>query len=180
MMKTLLIAALVMILSETASGSDSWKNLALDIGQSTSTTALGRTSFDIYRLGLQRDFNRVLLEGDRVQFSGYFELSMNYWDARDSDIYALAFSPVFVLYWGEEDGSFRPYLEGGIGGALLSDTEIAGRDLATSLQFEIRFGAGIRSDRLDFHIRYMHYSNGSVKQPNHGVDAVVLGLVISF
>ena len=105
---------------------------------------------------------------------------MNYWDARDTEIYALAFSPVFVLFWNQGEGAFRPYLEAGVGGALLSDTKIAGRDLSTHFQFENRFGAGIRSDRLDFHIRYMHYSNGSIKQPNHGVDAFVLGLVKSF
>jgi len=179
-MRTLLIAALVIFVSEQASGSDNWKNLSVDVGQSTSSAAKGRTKFDIYRLGLQRDFDRILLVGEHVALSGYFEASVNYWDARDTEIYALAFSPVFVLYWGEEEGSFRPYLEVGIGAALLSDTTLAGRDLSTTFQFENRFGAGIRLDRLDFHIRYMHYSNGSVKQPNHGVDAFVLGLVISF
>lgn len=55
-----------------------------------------------------------------------------------------------------------------------------GRDLSTAFQFEFRFGAGLRSDRLDFHLRWMHYSNGSIEQPNHGVDALVAGIAVGF
>jgi lipid A 3-O-deacylase len=179
-MRVLLIAALLTLISEQVSASNNWRNLAVDFGQSTSNSSIGRTSFNLYRLGLQREFSAALLTGEHVSLDGYFEASLNYWDAGETDIYAVAVSPVFALYFGERDGSFRPYVEAGLGGALLSDTEIAGRDLSTTFQFEIRFGVGMRSDRLDFHVRYMHYSNGSIKQPNHGVDAFLVGLAVGF
>lgn len=179
-MRIVLIAAVFILISEPVAGSDDWKNLAVDIGQSTSDTSRGRPSFDLYRLGLRKEFSEPLLSGERTSLSGYFEVSFNYWDASDSEIYALAFSPVLAVYFNEGKGSYRPYIEAGLGAALLSDTAIAGRDLSTKFQFEIRLGGGIRSERLDFHVRYMHYSNGSIKQPNHGVDAFLVGVSIEF
>lgn len=179
-MKARLIAAMLTLFPAPVPGSDEWRTLAVDFGQSTSSSSLGRSSFDLYRLGLQREFGDPLLVGERLSLEGYFEASFNYWDARDTDVYALAFSPVLFLYFNRPTGSFRPYVEAGLGAALISDTEIAGRDLSTTFQFEIRFGGGLRSERLDFHVRYMHYSNGSIKQPNHGIDAFLAGVAVSF
>ena len=42
--------------------------------------------------------------------------------------------------------------------------------MTTAFQFEDRVGAGIRTEKLDFSFRYMHYSNGSMAQPNDGID----------
>ena len=176
----ILIAILAALLSAPAAASENWRNLAVDYGQSTSNSELGRKSFDLYRVGLQREFSKPLWVVERMSLGGYFEASVNYWDARGEEIYALAFSPVLALYLGHGNESFRPYAEAGLGGALLSDREIAGRDLSTTFQFEVRFGIGLRSERFDVHARYMHYSNGSIEQPNHGVDAFLIGVVVGF
>jgi lipid A 3-O-deacylase len=125
---------------------------------------------DIYRLGLKKDFSRQFLTNKTGWLSGYFEGSLNYWHHTDDDIYALALSPVFVYYFGTEANSVIPYIEGGIGVAVISDTEIGGVDMTTAFQFEDRIGAGIRIEKLDFNFRYMHYSNGSMSQPNDGID----------
>jgi len=125
---------------------------------------------DIYRLSLKKNFGRTFLVNPSGWLSGYFEGSINYWHHTDDDIYALALSPVFVYYFGSDTDSAVPYIEGGIGVAIISDTEIGGVDMTTTFQFEDRIGAGIRTDKLDFNFRYMHYSNGSMSQPNDGID----------
>jgi lipid A 3-O-deacylase len=125
---------------------------------------------DIYRLGLKKDFGRQFLVNKTGWLSGYFEGSLNYWHHTDDDIYAAALSPVFVYYFGNETNSVIPYIEAGIGVAVISETKIAGVDMTTAFQFEDRVGAGFRTEKLDFNFRYMHYSNGSMSQPNDGVD----------
>jgi lipid A 3-O-deacylase len=125
---------------------------------------------DIYRLGLKKNFGRNFLTNRTGWFSGYFEGSLNYWHHTDDDIYALALSPVFVYYFGTGTNTVIPYIEAGIGVGVISDTEIGGVDMTTAFQFEDRVGAGIRTEKLDFSFRYMHYSNGSMAQPNDGID----------
>lgn len=79
-------------------GSDDWRTLAVDFGQSTSNSSIGRTSFDLYLLGLQREFGEPLLAGKRLSLEGYYEGSFNYWNAQVTDVYALAFGPVLAHY----------------------------------------------------------------------------------
>jgi lipid A 3-O-deacylase len=105
---------------------------------------------------------------------------MNYWDASGDEVFAVALSPVFVLSFGGDDSGYHPYIEGGIGAALLSDHAIAGRQLSTTFQFEDRIGFGVRSDRFDFHYRYMHYSNGGIEKPNNGIDAHLIGMAFKY
>jgi lipid A 3-O-deacylase len=128
---------------------------------------------DIYRLGLKKNFSRKFLMNKTGWLSGYFEGSLNYWHHNDEDIYAVALSPVFVYFFGNDIKSFIPYIEAGIGGALLSETTISNVEMSTAFQFEDRIGAGIRTEKLDFNFRYMHYSNGSISQPNEGVDILI-------
>ena len=128
---------------------------------------------DIYRLGLKKDFGRQFLTNRTGWLSGYFEGSLNYWHHTDDDIYALALSPVFAYYFGSKTNSVIPYIEAGIGVVVISDTEIGGVDMTTAFQFEDRIGAGIRTEKLDVNFRYMHYSNGSMSQPNDGIDILI-------
>lgn len=154
--------------------------VGLDLGRSTSDLRIGRTEFDVYRATLRKDFRSDFWSGDRWRFSGYWEASINFWDTDEENVYAAAISPVFALYFRTGKGRFEPYVELGIGAALISDHSFAGRELSTSFQFEDRIGVGIRGERFDFHYRYMHYSNGGIELPNNGFDANVLGATYRF
>jgi len=164
--KWLLIIPVVLLLlsAEHARAEGFIDEISLGIGEEKND------DIDIYRLGLKKDFGRQFLVSPRGWLSGYFEGSLNYWHHTDDDIYALALSPVFVYYFGAETNSVVPYIEGGIGVCVISETEIGGVDMTTAFQFEDRIGAGIRTGKLDFNFRYMHYSNGSMSQPNDGID----------
>ncbi|MEN8214262.1 MAG: acyloxyacyl hydrolase [Pseudomonadota bacterium] len=168
LMMILMIAQSVFVQAQAEEGLYS---LAVDVGES-------KDDIGIYRLGVRRDFSHWL-ENSRVPLSGYFEASLNYWNGSENDIYAFAFSPVLALHLCR-DCNYTPYIEAGIGVALLSETDIDGRDMSSTFQFEDRVGVGIRSGDLDFHVRYMHYSNAGLSQPNNGIDIFVGGMAYRF
>ncbi len=150
--------------------------VAIDIGE-------GNSGIRIIRLGWQRDFSHWL-KNRWVPLSGYFETSLNYWRGADrwhsnNDVFAIAFSPVFALHLCR-DSNYTPYIEAGIGAALLSDTVIDDRDMSSTFQFEDRIGVGIKRGDFDVHIRYMHYSNAGFSWPNDGIDIFLAGLAYRF
>ena len=179
-MRRIILAVLVMLVCGTAYAADPDRSIVIDIGKSYTNSFRNHTEFDVYRLGVKQDFSRIFWTGERSRLSGYWEASVNYWDASGDEVFAVALSPVFVLSFGEDDGGYHPYIEGGIGAALLSDHSIAGRELSTTFQFEDRIGFGVRSDRFDFNYRYMHYSNGGIEKPNNGIDAHVIGMAFRY
>lgn len=164
--------------SPSAFSQDSAKYLVFDIGQSSSNFSRGHSEFDVYRIGVQKEFKRTFWQGDSASLSGYWEGSLNYWSADGGNEYAVALSPVFTLSFGE--GEYRPFIEAGVGLAIMSDDVIAGRRMGSSWQFEDRIGFGVKSDQLGFHYRYMHYSNGDIEKPNQGIDAHVIGMTYRF
>ena len=137
--------------------------VTLGIGES-------KDNIGIYRLGARKNFDKTFFDSDYGRLSGYYEASLNYWGKSGDQIYGIALSPVFVYYFGNKSNPIHPYIEGGIGGAYLSNTEIQNRDISSHLQFEDRVGAGIRTESLDFNFRYLHYSNAGIVKPNDGID----------
>lgn len=174
------VLALAFLISPCAFAQDNDRTFVFDLGRSPSNSSRGHSEFDLYRVGRQWEFKRVLWQGESSNLSGYFEGSLNYWSADRDDIFALAFSPVFVLSFADKGAGYHPFIEAGIGLAILSDDRIGGRNLGSSWQFEDRIGFGIRSERLGFHYRYMHYSNGDISKPNQGIDAHVIGMTYRF
>jgi len=141
--------------------------------------AYGRThdDIDVYRFALRKDSGYQWLSNLTGWLSVYYEASANLWILRDDQVFAFALSPVFVYYFGRPGNLVRPYLEGGIGAAGLSKTDIGdSREFSTEFQFEDRLGAGFRIKDWDLCFRYMHYSNASIVQPNDGIDILMLAL----
>ncbi len=116
-----------------------------------------------------------------------WETSMGYWDGQphayrggNDHLFVLTTGPLFR--WQHEPQSTKKpstYLELGIGASWLSDTNIAGRKLSTHFQFEDKVGIGLRfgeQQQYDIGIRAIHYSNGSIKRPNNGVNMLLLSV----
>jgi lipid A 3-O-deacylase len=142
-----------------------------------------RGSIDIYHVGFQRQFRSTWLESKTSYLSGYHEVSLNTWRHGRESIRGAAYSPVFTYVFAGLPKSASSYIEGGIGIGLLSERVIAGRDLSTYFQFEDRIGVGLRIGRRHIHdlnVRYMHYSNASIKQPNDGIDMLMVSYSCSF
>lgn len=64
-----------------------------------------------------------------------------------------------------------PYLEVGLGGALLSQTQLGPRSLSTRFQFTEWVGVGLDfGKRFSIGWRFAHFSNAGIKKPNDGID----------
>lgn len=141
--------------------------MALDVGKSNDGT-------DFLRAGWLRPFERTFYNDGAVYVSGYHEVSVNHWSGYGDSTLGVAYSPVFTARFCNRC-SYMPYVEAGVGVALISSTKINGRDMSSLFQFEDRIGFGVRSSVLDVHFRYMHYSNADMVGPNDGIDIFVLG-----
>ncbi len=166
-----IIATILCLLSFSISAEEKNYSISADIGRANG-------NIDGYRLGLQTEFTSWL-HGHDIPLSGYIEGSLNYWNGSGDESYAIAVAPVFVLPLCN-NCNYTPYVEAGIGIAFISEKKIDDRDLSSSFQFENRVGVGIKTKEIDFHVRYMHYSNGSTSQPNDGLDLFLAGMAFKF
>jgi lipid A 3-O-deacylase len=155
--------------AETGTGAPFISALSLGYGWAHNDT-------DIYRAAVRHDPGYSWLSNPTGWMSLYYEASMNLWKSGGDEIYAAAFSPVFIYYFGKPENKVRPYVEAGIGAAGISKTEMGNRQFSTGYQFEDRVGAGVQIKNLDLCCRYMHYSNASIKEPNDGIDIVMVAL----
>jgi lipid A 3-O-deacylase len=138
-----------------------------------------RGSIDIYHVGFRKQFESHWLESRKGYLSGYHEISLNYWTHGSESVKQIAYSPVFTYVFAGLTDFMPLYLESGIGVSCISDKIISGRDLSTYFQFEDRIGVGLRIGRrhiFDLNIKYVHYSNVGIKQPNDGID----GFMVSY
>jgi len=138
-----------------------------------------KDNIDIYRLTFRRDFKSRWLEGEMEYLSGYWEGSLNYWNGRGDENFGIALSPVFAYYFNASE-TVKPYLEGGIGLSVWTETKMGHRDLSSNFLFEDRVGAGIRINNWDLSLRYMHYSNAGIKEPNDGIDIFIGSISYKF
>lgn len=118
---------------------------------------------------------------------GYWDLNVAQWrgsrykntPGRSQDITSIGIIPVFRLQHGGMQGF---YLEGGIGGHLLSELyDNNEHQLSTSFQFSEHLGVGyVFANKLDLGIKFQHFSNGSIKKPNDGVNLALVRLSFPF
>ena len=154
------------------------KSLNEYIESVTSSIGQSKDNIDIYRIGLRKDFDSKWVESKIGYLSGYYELSANCWSWEDESNFGIALSPVFTYY--ANLGDFKPYIEAGIGFSYWSETHIKTRNIGSHFHFEDRVGVGIRYKNYDFSFRYMHYSNGGLKDPNMGIDIFIASISYKF
>ena len=130
---------------------------------------------DMFRVGVQWDWNKRWLQGKNWHLGGYWDLAAGYWHRSsppgfNEDLTDIGFTPVFRLQGNDLTG---PYLEAGIGFHLLSRTTLGDKRFSTSFQFGDHIGAGLRfgpKGRYDFGYRFQHLSNAGIKRPNNGIN----------
>ena len=105
--------------------------------------------------------------------AGYWEYAAGLWDNTDESTAELAATPVFRF----ERGAI--YVEGAIGFHLVQARISARRAFSTAFQFGDHLGAGVRFGprrRYDLGVRVQHISNGSLGNPNPGINFVLMRL----
>ncbi|MFC3108766.1 acyloxyacyl hydrolase [Undibacterium arcticum] len=133
------------------------------------------------RAGLQWDWNRRWLESDKAYLGGYWDLTLAEWRERkyqnvegaSKNFGDIGLTPVLRY---QRLGRTGFYAEAGIGAHFLSDLyDNDGRQLSTRFEFGDHLGAGyIFENHLDLGLKFQHFSNGGIKEPNGGVNFTVL------
>ena len=102
------------------------------------------------------------------------EASLGYWSTEEGPIYDISMTPIFRYARSRTSG---PYIEGAIGLHFLTDTHIKPDvTLSTHFQFGDHLGVGWRSGRYDVGLRLQHLSNAGLRNPNPGVNFLLLRL----
>lgn len=108
----------------------------------------------------------------RLELTG--ELGVAYWSAKHAHQPAGAWQlnavPMF-RYW--PSGVPHCFVEAGIGATLFNRTRVAGDRFSTAFQFGDHLGVGYQltpSQRIG--LRFSHFSNAAIKQPNPGLNSV--------
>ena len=169
-----------------------WKKLAIGLvlfAASLTSHAFDSASFELgggdkvqmARIGLQWDWNKRWLSSNGTHIGGYWDLTLGHWRAtehkndpdRTQHITLLGITPVLRFQRNSKIGF---YAEAGIGAHLMSELyDNNGDQLSTSFQFGDHIGAGyVFGNKLDIGFKYQHFSNGSIKKPNDGVDFAIL------
>ena len=100
----------------------------------------------------------------------YWDLSFGGWTGGHGRVYDLGFTP--VARWGRS-----LYIEAGLGAHVLSDLDVGtGTDFSTHFQFGDHVGTGLRFGNYDLGLRFQHLSNGGLRNPNPGINFLILRL----
>ena len=174
-------AAVLLAASSSALAVDGY---SFEYGHSDS----GNVNVDLYRLGMQWDWKKKLVQVGGWNLGGYWDLDVAYWDnkstgASTTGIAEVGFTPTFRI---QQDtiSNFSPYAEVAVGLHFLSNTSInSQRQFGSSFQFGDHVGFGVRlgdKGKYDIGYRYQHLSNAGIKEPNQGINFNELRLQYHF
>ncbi|GAB1232159.1 acyloxyacyl hydrolase [Ferrigenium sp. UT4] len=148
----------------------------------------GDNGTDLVRGGAIWQWNRQWLDEGRWRLTGYWEAAAGQWRSanaagKNKRFTDVGFTPVF-RFEQQSLSAFAPYFEGGIGAHLISPKfSNADRRFSTVFQFGDHIGVGARfgdHHQFDFGYRFQHLSNGSIKQPNPGINFNQINLIYRF
>jgi hypothetical protein len=135
-------------------------------------------------LGLQWDWSKAWLVGERARVSGYNEMSVGHWRADEGGgsaiVTQVGFTPTF-RYWptGATTGWF---FEGAVGLNVLTPIyRTKEKRFSTAFNFGDHVAVGYRQHNargLEWSLRLQHFSNAGIDQPNPGENFVQLRLVV--
>ena len=176
-----LITAAMLAASPLACAID---GMSFEYGHSDSSNA----NVNMYRVGVQWDWNKKLVEMGNWNLGGYWESDFGYWSNNSfaktrSSLVDIGFTPVF-RFQQTTLSPLSPYAELGVGMHLLSATSVSTqRQFGSSFQFGDHVGAGVRfgdKGKYDIGYRYQHLSNAGIKGPNQGINFHELRLQYHF
>ena len=175
------IAAALLVASSAACAID---GMSFEYGHSDSSNS----SVNMYRVGVQWDWSKKLVEAGNWHLGGYWESDFSYWTNNsfaktNSGLVEFGFTPVFRIQQTTRS-ALSPYLEAGVGLHLLSRTSVSTqRQFGSAFQFGDHIGVGVRfgdKGHYDIGYRYQHLSNAGIKGPNQGINFHELRLQYHF
>jgi lipid A 3-O-deacylase len=137
-------------------------------------------------LGLVWDPNLTWWQIGDWHFALVGEAHAAWWHTDEGNIHdnigEFGVTPVFRFIKGS--GAIRPFFEAGVGVRLLTSPEISSHyTFSTAFQFADMVGVGAQfGGRQQYQVgyRFQHVSNGSIKEPNPGINFQELYLQYNF
>jgi len=175
--------ALLLLTLATAHPAHAFNAVSASVGTGAFSTPVDQS----YRLGLRWDWwdgGRPLPVTDWV-YDAHWELGVGRLEGEETvddedDLTEVGLSAVLRL---RPQPRTTGFLEAGLGGHLLSDTQIADRDLATGFQFSPIMGTGLRfggQRQYELGLRYRRISNAIIKESDDGLDITLLRFVYHY
>jgi hypothetical protein len=147
----------------------------------------GGERVSLVRFGIQGNLPYRWMEGNGKHLGTYWEGTLAYWRGTDHQnvsgrrqhLADIGFTPV-LRYMADNGRGW--YAEGGIGVHLLSQLyDNNDKQLSTAFQFGDHLGTGyVFANGWDLGVKIQHFSNGSIKKPNDGVNFLVVKLARPF
>ena len=103
------------------------------------------------------------------------EVGLAYWHAHDGEpgpgsVWQLNLIPMFRWWLGS---SQRFYVEAGVGPTVFNHVRFADKNYSTAFQFGDHIGMGYLLDKHSrIGLRYSHFSNADIKEPNPGFEVI--------
>ena len=130
----------------------------------------GETGLNLWRVGLHWKHEPRFLAGSDWRLS--WDASFGGWNDEGKTINDLGLTPIF-RYSPHQ----RTFVEAAIGFHLVSDVHIRrDYDISTRFQFGDHVGVGYAFDKFNVALRLQHLSNGGIRNPNPGVNFLILRL----
>lgn len=153
----------------------------------TSTEAGTGEKAEMVRAGIQRPIGRTWLRSPARHLGAYWDLTLARWrgdayrnvDGARQYFWDLGLTPVFRY---QRNDGLGWYAEAGVGIHYLSDLyDNNGSQLSTRFQFGDHLGVGyVLANGWELGLKFQHFSNGSIKAPNAGVNFIVLKAAYRF
>lgn len=167
------LATVALLLAASQIPAHAVDSFSLELGAGNKT--------DLARVGAQWKWENRWWQSNGTHIGGYWDLNVGHWRGdqhqdiagRKQNITTIGITPVFRF---QKDNLQGLYGEIGIGANLLSGYyDNNRRQLGTRFQFSDHLGVGyVFANKLDVSFRFQHFSNGSIKQPNDGVNFSIL------
>ena len=136
-------------------------------------------SFDDKQTDVVRGTYRHKLDGEAWWKPQVLQFGMGVWSVPDPEIRTSRYEGSITPVWRRQ----RPlgYVEGGIGAYLLSHTvNNESNRLPTAFQFGSHIAAALFVNKASLGIAVQHLSNARIKQPNGGINFLLLNASIPF
>jgi len=182
--RLLIIPMLLLAYLPLAHGAESrWiDSITVSLGKDNDTNKTNAIQF-----GVQNKWNRTWFNDGAWFVGGFWDASLAYLKSdinQDTSLFDLSLTPFLRLQRDAQLSSgVTPFSQIGLGGHLLSDTELGNRDLATRLQFGPQVGVGLgfgEKGNYELTYRYQYLTNGGIKQPNDNLKMHFLSFGYAF
>jgi lipid A 3-O-deacylase len=181
----ILLVPILLLAPYTATGAaeSRWiDSISLTVGKDYNTNETSAVAF-----GVQNKWNRTWFNEGAWFVGGFWDASLAYLKSdinHDRSLTDISITPVLRLQRDAQLSSgVTPYSQIGVGGHLISDTEIGKRNLGSRFQFGPQVGVGLgfgEKGNYELTYQYQMLTNGGTKQPNDGLRMHLLSFGYAF